>query len=138
MRAAAWSSFPTTDRLVPYDSILLQQVFVNLLENAAKYTPPGTEIAITARAGEKEIEVSVGDRGPGLPPGEELRIFDKFYRAEKGRGGGVGLGLTICQGIVTAHRGRIWARNREGGGAEFRFTLPIEGAPPAIDEESPS
>lgn len=132
------TNLPADLPLVPYDSILLQQVFVNLLENAAKYTPPGTEIAITARAGEKEVEVSVGDRGPGLPPGEELRIFDKFYRAEKGRGGGVGLGLTICQGIVTAHRGRIWARNREGGGAEFRFTLPIEGAPPAIDEESPS
>ena len=121
--------------LVAYDPILVQQVLVNLLENAAKYTPPGTAITITARAVDDAIEVAVADRGPGLPPGEEQRIFDKFYRAEKGRGGGVGLGLTICQGIITAHRGRISAQNRPGGGAEFRFTLPIEGAPPSIDEE---
>jgi two-component system sensor histidine kinase KdpD len=119
--------------LVPYDSILLQQVLVNLLENAAKYTPPGTEISIGARLVEDAIEVEVADRGPGLPKGEEAKIFTKFYRAEKGRGGGVGLGLTICQGIVTAHGGRIWAESREGGGASFRFTLPIEGNAPAME-----
>lgn len=121
--------------LVAYDPILLQQVLVNLLENAAKYTPAGTAITITARALEDAIEVAVADRGPGLPAGEEQRIFDKFYRAEKGRGGGVGLGLTICEGVIVAHRGTISAQNRPGGGAAFRFTLPIEGAPPSIDEE---
>lgn len=120
--------------LVPYDSILLQQVLVNLLENAAKYTPEGTEICVSARVlSNSEIDVEVADRGPGLPPGEEAKIFGKFYRAEKGRGGGVGLGLTICKGIVTAHGGRIWAESREGGGAAFHFTLPIEGSPPTIE-----
>lgn len=120
--------------LVPYDSVLLQQVLVNLLENAVKYTPPDTEIAVSARAiSNEEVELEVADRGPGLPPGEEAKIFGKFYRAEKGRGGGVGLGLTICKGIVDAHGGRIWAENRPGGGASFRFTLPIEGRPPAME-----
>ncbi len=123
--------------LVKYDSILLQQVLVNLLENAAKYTPPKTKIAIVARVLPKadEIEVSVRDHGPGLPPGEETKIFEKFYRAEKGRGGGVGLGLTICKGIITAHGGRIWAETLqdEGGGAAFHFTLPLEDDPPALE-----
>ena len=125
--------------LVPYDSVLLQQVLVNLLENALKYTPPEAEIEVAARAvSSTEVEVEVADRGPGLPAGEETKIFGKFYRAEKGRGGGVGLGLTICKGIVDAHGGRIWAENRPGGGASFRFTLPIEGTPPSIDLPEPS
>lgn len=124
--------------LVPFDSILLQQVLVNLLENAAKYTPEGTAILVAAklhaRAGETpEVEITVADRGPGFVAGDEEKLFAKFYRAEKGRGG-VGLGLTICKGIVTAHGGRIWAAPRAGGGAEFHFTLPIEGHPPAMVE----
>jgi two-component system sensor histidine kinase KdpD len=120
--------------LVPYDSILLQQVLVNLLENAVKYTPPGTEISISAqKLPTDEVEIEVADRGPGMPAGEETKIFTKFYRAERGRGGGVGLGLTICKGIVTAHGGRIWAANRAGGGASFSFTLPIEGTPPELE-----
>ena len=125
--------------LVPFDSILLQQVLVNLLENAAKYTPEETEITVSATlndtpGGQSEVEIVVADRGPGLAKGDEEKIFAKFYRAEKGRGGGVGLGLTICKGIVTAHGGRIWAAPRAGGGAELHFTLPIEGSPPAIVE----
>jgi two-component system sensor histidine kinase KdpD len=123
--------------LVPYDSILLQQVLVNLLENAAKYTPTGTPIEIAAAPTEGALEVVVADRGPGLPPGDETKIFEKFYRGAKERGG-VGLGLTICRGIVTAHGGRIWAENREGGGAAFHFTLPIEGSPPSMDLAEPS
>lgn len=120
--------------LVPYDSILLQQVLVNLLENAAKYTPVESEIVVMVTLPRPaEIEIEVADNGPGLPPGEEEKIFDKFYRAEKRRGGGVGLGLTICKGIVTAHGGRIWANNRVGGGAAFHFTLPIEGSPPRLE-----
>ena len=110
---------------------------MNLLENTAKYTPPGTAVEIAAAASESSVEVTVADRGPGLPPGEEKKIFEKFYRAEKGRGGGVGLGLTICKGIVTAHGGRIWAENREGGGCAFHFTLPLEGEPPSLDLAEP-
>ena len=120
--------------LAPYDSLLLQQVLINLLENAAKYTPPGSEILVRTEARPGEIEIAILDRGPGLAPGEETRVFEKFHRGERGasRGGGVGLGLTICKGIVTAHGGRIWAENRDGGGAAFHLTLPIEGEPPEL------
>jgi K+-sensing histidine kinase KdpD len=119
--------------LVPVDEILLEQVFVNLLENAARHTPPGTPIEIGAEAQPGEVLVSVADRGPGVPPGQEDAVFHKFHRG--GTGSGVGLGLTICRGIITAHGGRIWVENRPGGGAMFRFTLPIVGTPPTIGEE---
>jgi two-component system, OmpR family, sensor histidine kinase KdpD len=117
--------------LVPLDAVLIEQVFVNLLENAIKYTPSGTPIEISALADGSVVRIEVADRGPGLPVGEEIRVFDKFYRApETVARGGIGLGLTICRGIITAHGGRIWAENRPGGGAAFRFTLPLTGAPP--------
>ena len=119
--------------LVPLDGLLIEEVLINLLENAVKYTPAGSPITISARVDNQTIVVDVADRGPGLPPGEEARIFDKFYRSVGAPpGGGVGLGLTICRGIVQAHGGRIWAENRPGGGAVFRFTLPIEGTPPTL------
>jgi two-component system sensor histidine kinase KdpD len=124
--------------LVAVDEILLEQVFVNLLENAARYTPGGTPVEIGAEARESEVVVWVADRGPGLQPGEEDRIFEKFYRAGGTPSAGVGLGLTICRGIVTAHGGRIWAESRTGGGAIFRFTIPITGAAPTIDAEEPA
>lgn len=73
--------------------------------------------------------MELADRGPGIPPGQEERIFEKFYRAGQ-TGGGVGLGLAICKAIITAHGGRIWAENRPGGGAVFRFTLSAAGVPP--------
>lgn len=118
--------------MVSIDGLLIEQVVINLLENALKYTPAGSPLEIAARARPGEVEVSVADRGPGLPPGEETRIFEKFYRApDPTPSSGIGLGLTICQGIIRAHGGRIWAANREGGGAIFRFTLPIVGTPPA-------
>jgi two-component system sensor histidine kinase KdpD len=110
--------------LVPFDAILIEQVLINLLENATKYTPAGTAIDISARAREKEVEVIVADHGPGVPAQAAERVFDKFYRIREGEGGGVGLGLTICRGIVSAHGGRIWVEGRPGGGAAFRFTLP--------------
>ncbi len=132
------TDLPADLPLVPFDSVLLQQVLVNVLENAVKYTPSGSPITISASRHDGAVEVTVADRGPGLPAGEEDRIFEKFFRAQKGRGGGVGLGLTICRGIVTAHGGRIWATNRHGGGAAFHFTLPIEGEPPPISAEAPS
>ena len=76
--------------------------------------------------------VEVADRGAGLKPGDEIRIFEKFYRARPTTTGGVGLGLAICRAIVEAHGGRIWAENRSGGGAAFRFTLPLDGEPPQV------
>ncbi len=81
------------------------------------------------------MTISVADRGPGIPPGEEQRIFDKFYRTGPKRTRGVGLGLAICRGIVEAHGGRIWVENRPDGGASFRFTLPVSGEPPHLEPE---
>ncbi|MEP7050276.1 MAG: sensor histidine kinase KdpD [Pseudomonadota bacterium] len=118
--------------LVPLDAVLIEQVLVNLLENAVKYTPAGTPIEVRARQRPGGVEISVADRGPGIPPGEEQRIFDKFYRVNGVQVGGVGLGLAICRGIVMAHGGQLFAENREGGGAEFRLQLPDEGPPPDL------
>jgi two-component system sensor histidine kinase KdpD len=117
--------------LVPVDPVLLEQVLINLLENATKYTPRGTQIELSAREKGAEVIVTVADPGPGIPPELLDAIFDKFYRLPREReGGGAGLGLAICRGIVVAHGGRIWAENRDDGGAAFHFTIPIEGTPP--------
>jgi two-component system sensor histidine kinase KdpD len=122
--------------LVPLDGVLIEQVLVNLVENAVKYTPGGTPIEISAWRGDGEVTVEVADRGPGVPPGEEERIFEKFHRIEaQERPGGVGLGLTVCRGIVAAHGGRIWAESRPEGGAAFRFTIPLVGTPPSVAAE---
>jgi two-component system, OmpR family, sensor histidine kinase KdpD len=127
------TSLPPELPLVPIDGLLIEQVLINLIENALKYTPPGSPIEISATANARAVVVEVADRGPGLPSGEEGRVFDKFYRSrDEGRGVGAGLGLTICRGIITAHGGRIWAENRPGGGATFRFTLPLAGPPPTL------
>lgn len=118
--------------LVAVDEVLIGQVLINLLDNALKYTPPGSLIEIIATATDEAVTVEVADRGPGLPPGEERRVFDRFYRGEQAAGRGAGLGLAICHGIIRAHGGRIWAQNLPGGGVAFLFTLPITGKPPAV------
>jgi two-component system, OmpR family, sensor histidine kinase KdpD len=124
--------------LVNVDGVLIGQLLANLLENAAKYTPQGTTVSISAETGPEEIVVSVADEGPGLPPGEEERVFDKFHRAApEGPQSGVGLGLSICKAIVQAHGGTIAAENLPAGGAVFRFTLPLTGSPPEIAGEPP-
>lgn len=117
--------------LIPFDPLLMEQVLTNLLENALRYTPPGTPVELTARMQGAGVIVELADRGPGIPEGQLERIFDKFTRG-KVAGGGVGLGLSICRVIIEAHGGRIWAENRSGGGALFRFTLPVEGEPPRL------
>jgi two-component system sensor histidine kinase KdpD len=117
--------------LVPCDAVLIEQALINLLENAAKYSQGPIEI--NATLGPEEVVVEVADRGPGIPPGEEARVFEKFHRAiREGGPSGVGLGLAICRAIVAAHCGRIWAQNRDGGGASFRFSLPIQGQAPGL------
>jgi two-component system, OmpR family, sensor histidine kinase KdpD len=116
--------------LVPIDDVLVEQVLVNLLDNAVKYTPGGSPIRIMATSTGEAITVEVADRGPGLPRGEEDKVFEKFYRGVPG-GRGAGLGLAICQGIVKAHGGNIWAQNLPEGGVAFLFTLPLAGKPPA-------
>lgn len=122
--------------LVHVDPVMIEQVFENLIENAVKYTPRGTEIEIGAEAGEGGMIYWVADRGEGLPAGKEDMLFEKFYRgAKEGAQSGVGLGLTICRAIVEAHGGRIFAENRRGGGALFRFVIPIVGEPPQVPAE---
>ncbi len=111
--------------LVPADDVLLGQVLWNLLENAVKYTPDGSPIEVGARAEPGWVVLEVRDRGPGITPGEEERIFEKFYRGGTRVTRGAGLGLPICRAIVEAHRGAIDAYAREGGGAVFRIRLPL-------------
>jgi two-component system sensor histidine kinase KdpD len=121
---------------VPNDGVLIEQLFINLLENTAKYTPAGSPIEISARKDDKGLVIDVADRGPGIPPDLAQKIFEKFFRLPREReGGGAGLGLAICRAIVEAHGGRIWVDSREGGGAAFHFTVPIEGAPPLLSAE---
>jgi two-component system sensor histidine kinase KdpD len=131
------TSFPADLPLIFVDGVLLEQVVINLVENAVKYTPPGSAIDLSASAGDDQVIVEVVDRGVGIPSGEESRIFDKFYRGKTTQEGGVGLGLTICRGIVEAHGGRIWAENRSGGGAIFRFTIPLPEKQPDVEIEQP-
>jgi two-component system sensor histidine kinase KdpD len=117
---------------VAIDGLLVQQVLINLLDNAAKFAPPGTAIELSVHRRPEALEVEVADRGPGLPPGEEQRIFERFYRVEGHHRAGSGIGLAICRGIVELHGGTISAENRSGGGACFRFTLPYQ-----LPSESP-
>jgi two-component system sensor histidine kinase KdpD len=128
----------TGELMAPLDGVLIEQALVNLLENAAKYTPAGSPIEIhahpvspsTSTSGKSEIVIEVADRGPGLLPGEEQRVFEKFYRGRQGAAAGAGLGLAIARGIAIAHGGTLTAANRKEGGAVFTLTLPVEGEPP--------
>jgi two-component system sensor histidine kinase KdpD len=123
--------------LVAMDAVLMEQVLVNLLDNALRYSPPGSPVEIKAWAAWKSLTLSVTDQGPGIAPGEEQRIFEKLTRGEAGTSRpGAGLGLAICKGIVTAHGGQIQAVNRPQGGAQFLVNLPL-GTAPAIPEEGP-
>lgn len=125
--------------LIKVDVVLIEQVLVNLIENAIKYAPGDSPIAIEATLAPGAVTVSVADRGPGIPKGLEERLFDKFYRASPERAqSGVGLGLAICRAVVTAHGGSIRAENNPAGGAVFRFTLPADEEPPQLilDDEN--
>jgi two-component system sensor histidine kinase KdpD len=116
---------PESLPLLQVDGRLIEQVLENLLDNASKYTPPGSEIRISARALTRQVEVSVEDNGPGLPGKDPEILFEKFQRgAPEGAAGGIGLGLAICRTIVSLHGGRIWAENRSPHGAAFRFSVP--------------
>jgi two-component system, OmpR family, sensor histidine kinase KdpD len=121
--------------MVPVDDVLIEQVLVNLLDNAAKYSPSHTSIEVAARREDGAIVVEVADRGPGLHAEDLERVFEKFYRGKHPLGRGAGLGLAICRGFVEVHGGRIWATNRPEGGAVFRFTLPLTGTPPEVRSE---
>jgi len=121
--------------LVRYDAVLIERVLCNLLENAVKYTPAGSTIALGAATAGTMLRVTVSDNGPGLPAGQEEAIFEKFTRGEnESARPGVGLGLSICRAVVAAHGGTIGASTAPEGGAAVTFTLPL-GTPPAPPEE---
>jgi two-component system sensor histidine kinase KdpD len=123
--------------LVKLDPVLIERVLCNLLENAAKYTPPGARIEVDAAVRGQVLEVSVNDDGPGLRPGSEEAVFGKFVRGERESAlPGVGLGLAICRAIVDAHGGTIRAGASPLGGAGFVFTLPLETPPPLPEPET--
>ncbi len=116
--------------LLHVDPVLMEQVLINLLENAVKYTHSGSPLEVAARLEGNQLLLEVLDHGAGLPPGAGERIFDKFFRGPHAGTSGAGLGLPICKGIVEAHRGRITAYDREGGGAVFRVVLPVPSEQP--------
>jgi two-component system sensor histidine kinase KdpD len=123
--------------LLLVDGLLLEQLFVNLLENAARYTPAQSTVRITARPEGRWLLISVADDGPGLPSGSEERIFEKFTRgdptADAGRGSG--LGLAICRAVAKVHGGTITASNRPGRGVQFSLRLPLPENPPRVETE---
>lgn len=128
----AEARIPADLPLVHFDALLIERVLCNLIENATKYTPPGSRIVVGANTTDSYLEVSVSDNGPGLPSGQEEAIFEKFTRgAHESATPGVGLGLAICRAIIEAHGGIIRARDSREGGTCIVFTLPL-GTPPAI------
>ena len=121
--------------LVEFDATLIERVLYNLIENACKYTPPGSTVTVAADVAGGNLVVSVSDDGPGIPSGQEEAIFEKFTRGTReSTTPGVGLGLAISRAIVEAHGGRISAGNVPAGGARLTFTLPL-GTPPETPGE---
>jgi two-component system sensor histidine kinase KdpD len=130
------TKIPADLPLISVDATLIQQVLLNLLENADKYSPPDRPIEIRASSQARSVTLEVSDHGPGLPAGDEKRVFEKFYRSPTiSSRSGAGLGLTICRGIIELHGGKIWAKNREGGGTTFGFSLPVEEQPAPLPVE---
>jgi two-component system sensor histidine kinase KdpD len=124
--------------LLNFDAVLIERVLCNILDNAVRYSTPATPIRIAALLNGDEIQVSVEDRGAGVPAGSEEAIFAKFVRGNpESAHAGAGLGLSICRAIIHAHGGRIRVDNPHGTGARFVFTLPL-GSPPDYEECSES
>ncbi len=118
------------------DSVMIEQLLINLLENSLRYTPPNSALEITVKTLPTAIETSVGDYGPGIPEGLENHLFEKFFRVRhEGAQSGVGLGLAICKAIVEIHGGTIRALNRPTGGAVFTFSIPQDQSPPAMEQD---
>lgn len=125
-------NLPSDLPLLHADASLLEQVLVNLLENATRHTPAGTLIAVSATASENTFQMTVSDRGPGIAIADLDQVFEKFHRDENKAGiAGVGLGLTICRAIIELHGGRIWAEADQGAGTTIHFTLPRTGQMPS-------
>ena len=119
---------------VRLDAVLTEQIFVNLLGNAAMHTPAGTPVTVRARLAGGRLVLEVADQGPGLPPGEAARWFEKFQRGPAAAAGGTGLGLSLVKGFAEAQGGTVAAANQPGGGAVFTVRLPAAPLPPMPEE----
>jgi len=126
-------SIPDDLPFVPIDPVLMEQLFVNLFENAAKYTPPGSNVEVRATRTDDRVVVEVADRGTGIPAGDEERVFERFTRGSHVGVPGVGLGLPIARAIARAHDGDLTVAPRPGGGACFRLVIPLAADGPAPD-----
>ena len=114
---------------VPIDIVQMDQVLTNLIENAVHYSPPGTEIGVTAVRWHDTVEVRVIDHGPGIPVQDRAKVFEEFYQRDvDGHRGGTGLGLSIAQAVVLAHGGTMWVEETPGGGATVGFRVAAEPA----------
>jgi two-component system sensor histidine kinase KdpD len=120
---------------VKLDAVLTEQILVNLIGNAAGHTPPGTKIEFQARAEADQLVLRVADNGPGLPPGDPARWFDRFQRGPAAVAGGTGIGLSLVKGFAEAQGGSVRAENRAGGGALFTVKLPRAKLPPIPEEK---
>ena len=110
------------------DAKRIAQILVNLVRNAATYSPPGSEISLESMAHGEFVQINVSDQGPGIPPSEHRKVFKAFQRGkniEYGQSQGAGLGLAICKGLVEAHGGRIWIKKKASPGTTICFTLPV-------------
>jgi two-component system, OmpR family, sensor histidine kinase KdpD len=113
--------------LVQADYVLIEQVLINLLDNAVKYSEQESKIIVSVKQRQKNLEIAVANRGNRIPEADLSKVFDKFYRLSSPlQVSGTGLGLAICKGIVEAHKGDIWAENNELGGVTIRFNLPTD------------
>jgi two-component system sensor histidine kinase KdpD len=126
------------DTALPPDTVLLyahpaliEQALFNILENAARFSPPGEAVRVLVRAADEKLTIDVSDRGPGIPEEERARIFDMFYSVARGDRApqGTGLGLAICRGMIGAHGGSVEALPGEGAGTTIRITLPLPKPP---------
>jgi two-component system sensor histidine kinase KdpD len=118
--------------LIRVDGVLIEEVLMNVLENAAKHTALGTPIEISAAESGDRVVVSVRDHGLGFAPGDEQRVFEKFVRGKSAGMHGAGLGLAICRAVMQRHGGSITAANRPGGGAVITIEVPVGGTPPVV------
>lgn len=128
------TALPEDLPLVPLDSLLIEQVVSNLLENVVRHTPDHSPVRISASQSPEGVRVEISDRGPGIPHYEREKVFEKFHRCGKQDGWGSGLGLAICRGVIKAHGGRIGVQDNPGGGSIFFFNLPLAAVKSDVGE----